>query len=465
MTTDMFCHWNYVLEGIIGQVKRVNANDRHPHPDPLGRAGPAVPGHRRRRLVRHLRARDPGRDPVVAPDQLLLGRAGLPRRAGRVPGRRHPRLRGRRAEQVRRPAARAHPQAGVEPGPAGHRVVPRPVARGAGQRDLDNGFKRSGRSSCATSSPGASTASACCRPPAGSSSPSSACSPPPSAAPSTSRRSRCDRASLILPARRRRNPRVHPASRASRVDHARPLRDHLADRVRRGPRRPRDHWPTTRPGAPARDRLGHHAGLPARTVVVRARRRRRHGHRAARHGPGLGRHPGADQAHRSRGRRGRRPAGLRRRHRPARPGRPALGGTGHPTRSSTPTGNRSRWSPSAGATVIVMASRALAQVARTRRTTCTSTRRCCARSTEPVILHWLGTDVRPGARRLLGQSDDVAAATETFTDLVTRPRRQGRRRQGLAAGRRPTRRRCGPSWRAAGAGPALHRATTSTTRS
>lgn len=26
MTTDMFCHWNYVLEGIIGQVKSVNAN-------------------------------------------------------------------------------------------------------------------------------------------------------------------------------------------------------------------------------------------------------------------------------------------------------------------------------------------------------------------------------------------------------------------------------------------------------
>jgi predicted dehydrogenase len=26
MTTDMFCHWNYVLEGIIGKVKSVNAN-------------------------------------------------------------------------------------------------------------------------------------------------------------------------------------------------------------------------------------------------------------------------------------------------------------------------------------------------------------------------------------------------------------------------------------------------------
>lgn len=25
MTTDMFCHWNYVLEGIVGQVRSVNA--------------------------------------------------------------------------------------------------------------------------------------------------------------------------------------------------------------------------------------------------------------------------------------------------------------------------------------------------------------------------------------------------------------------------------------------------------
>src|SRR5690606_40585947 len=25
MTTDMFCHWNYVLEGILGQVRSVTA--------------------------------------------------------------------------------------------------------------------------------------------------------------------------------------------------------------------------------------------------------------------------------------------------------------------------------------------------------------------------------------------------------------------------------------------------------
>ena len=49
MTTDMFCHWNYVLEGILGRVQSVAAKTAHPHPDPLGRARPGVPGDRGRR--------------------------------------------------------------------------------------------------------------------------------------------------------------------------------------------------------------------------------------------------------------------------------------------------------------------------------------------------------------------------------------------------------------------------------
>ncbi len=47
--------------------------------------GRALRGHRRRRRVRHLRARRRHR----RADQLLLGGPGLPRRTGRVPGRRH----------------------------------------------------------------------------------------------------------------------------------------------------------------------------------------------------------------------------------------------------------------------------------------------------------------------------------------------------------------------------------------
>ena len=134
IVVDMFCHWNYVLEGVLGTVKTVNAQAVTHIPTRWDEHGHRLRRDGRRRRVRHLRDRDPGRRRGRRADQLVVGRAGVPRRAGRVPGRRHARLGGRRAEQVRGPAACAHPEAGVEPGPAGHGVVPRPVARGAGQR-------------------------------------------------------------------------------------------------------------------------------------------------------------------------------------------------------------------------------------------------------------------------------------------------------------------------------------------
>ena len=66
MTTDMFCHWNYVLEGIIGKVKSVSAKTATHIPTRWDEQGKEYAGHRRRRLLRHLRARDPGGDQVVA---------------------------------------------------------------------------------------------------------------------------------------------------------------------------------------------------------------------------------------------------------------------------------------------------------------------------------------------------------------------------------------------------------------
>ena len=42
MTTDMFCHWNYVLEGILGSGPLGRRDRGHPHPDPMGRERPAV---------------------------------------------------------------------------------------------------------------------------------------------------------------------------------------------------------------------------------------------------------------------------------------------------------------------------------------------------------------------------------------------------------------------------------------
>ncbi len=71
----------------------------------------------------------------------------------------------------------------------------------------------------------------------------------------------------------------------------------------------------------------------------------------------------------------------------------------------------------AGAHVIVMASRALAQVARTPEDYRHVYDTLLSEVTEPVILHWLGPMFDPALTGYWG-SDDVASATVTFTDLV-----------------------------------------------
>ena len=82
---DMFPHWQYVLEQLVGPGPLGVRARRHAYPGALGRGGPAVPGGRRRRRLRRVRARwRRGRA-----DQLVLGGAGAPGRAGRVPDRRH----------------------------------------------------------------------------------------------------------------------------------------------------------------------------------------------------------------------------------------------------------------------------------------------------------------------------------------------------------------------------------------
>ena len=146
-------------------------------PRRVDESGRPIRRDRRRRRVRHLRARRRRR----RADQLVLGGAGLPRRAGRVPGRRHPRHR-------RSPACATAASSTGPPRPKPVWNPDLPVTedfraqwqRGAGQRaDFDNGFKvqwervpaarrRTAPSSRGTSSPA----------PAGSSSPSSACGRP-----------------------------------------------------------------------------------------------------------------------------------------------------------------------------------------------------------------------------------------------------------------------------------------------
>ena len=71
----------------------------------------------------------------------------------------------------------------------------------------------------------------------------------------------------------------------------------------------------------------------------------------------------------------------------------------------------------AGATVIVMASRALAQVARTPEDYQYVYSTLLAEVGRPVILHWLGPMFDPALAGYWG-SDDVDAATQIFTGLV-----------------------------------------------
>lgn len=132
IVVDMFPHWEYVLHELFGQVTSVSAHVQTHIPqrwDEQGKPYAATAddaaygtfqlGRRRRR-----------------PDQLLLGRPRQPRRARRVPGRRHPRLRRRGTAQLPCPAPLRHTQAGLEPRPPGHRAVPRPVAGSPGQRGV-----------------------------------------------------------------------------------------------------------------------------------------------------------------------------------------------------------------------------------------------------------------------------------------------------------------------------------------
>lgn len=72
----------------------------------------------------------------------------------------------------------------------------------------------------------------------------------------------------------------------------------------------------------------------------------------------------------------------------------------------------------AGAQVIVMASRALARVARSPEDYARVYDAVLAEADAPVILHWLGTMFDPALAGYWGTGDDVAAATDVFVDLV-----------------------------------------------
>ena len=134
MTVDMFCHWNYVLEGILGPVRTVTAQTATHIPRRWDEQGSAYAATADDAAYGIFECGDARRRPGRRPDQLLVGGARAPRRAGGVPGGRHARLGRRRAVLLRRAAARPHAQAGVEPRPADHRALPGAVARRTRQR-------------------------------------------------------------------------------------------------------------------------------------------------------------------------------------------------------------------------------------------------------------------------------------------------------------------------------------------
>ena len=109
---DMVCHWRYVLDNLFGEVESVVCIGDTDIPERCDEAGQDIQGDRRRLGLRDVRAQ--GRR--HRPDQHVLGDAGLSRRSRHVPGRRHARLGGRRADRLHDPGAAGDAAAGVESG-------------------------------------------------------------------------------------------------------------------------------------------------------------------------------------------------------------------------------------------------------------------------------------------------------------------------------------------------------------
>ena len=169
---DMLCHWRYVLDNLFGEVKAVSCLGATHIPERVDEAGQALRRRRRRRRLRDLRARGRG----DRADQLVLDDAGPARRPGDVPGGRHPRLGGGRADEVLDAAPGEHAEAGLEPGHAADdRLLRRPGTRCRTTRPTTTASRCSGRCSCATSSRTRRGSTRWSRARRGCSSPSSGC--------------------------------------------------------------------------------------------------------------------------------------------------------------------------------------------------------------------------------------------------------------------------------------------------
>ena len=185
MVLDMFCHWNYVLENLFGRVEAVTA-----------KAVTHIPERWDEQGERYDATADDAAYAIFELDGGIVAQinSSWAVRVDRdelvefqVDGTHG--SRGRRAARLPRPAARAHPEAGVEPRPADRpsdfrgqwHEVP-------GQRRTSaTASGRSGRSSSRDVDAGrAAPATTSCPASAGCSSPRPGCGPPPRAAGSRS---------------------------------------------------------------------------------------------------------------------------------------------------------------------------------------------------------------------------------------------------------------------------------------
>lgn len=164
------------------------------------------------------------------------------------------------------------------------------------------------------------------------------------------------------------------------------------------------------PDSCGRRRLGRHSRLPPPPLVARPGRRRGDGHRPARHGPGLGGRVRADPPLRRRGE--------------AVGGRIACGvGTDQLTGPATLAEVRSAYEEQlalveeSGAQAILMASRALAAVAKGPEDYLETYAHLLRQASEPVVLHWLGPMFDPALDGYWGSSD-LDTATDTFLKVI-----------------------------------------------
>ena len=113
MILDMLCHWRYVLDNLFGEVKSVSCLGATHIPERWDESGQALRGHRRRRRLRHLRAR--GRRSIA---QINISWATRVRRDDlvtfHVDGTHGSAVAG--LQDCRHAAARQHAAPGLEPG-------------------------------------------------------------------------------------------------------------------------------------------------------------------------------------------------------------------------------------------------------------------------------------------------------------------------------------------------------------